>query len=29
MGIFGTKALAGTQFSVVALMSMVELPGGF
>lgn len=27
MGIFGTKALAGTQFSVVALMSMVELPG--
>ena len=29
MGIFGTKALAGTQFSVVALMSMVELPGRF
>lgn len=28
-GIFGTKALAQTPYSVVVLMSMVELPGGF
>ncbi len=28
-GIFGTKALAKTPYSVVVLMSMVELPGGF
>lgn len=29
IGIFGTEALGETQFSVVILMSMVELPGGF
>lgn len=29
VGIFGTKALAETPYSVVVLMSMVELPGGF
>ncbi|MCI8327610.1 MAG: GerAB/ArcD/ProY family transporter, partial [Lachnospiraceae bacterium] len=28
-GIFGSKALAETPYSVVVLMSMVELPGGF
>lgn len=29
VGIFGTKALEETPYSVVVLMSMVELPGGF